>query len=238
MKNLLKSFKELKWYEWIMMITMIAIAGQKMVVAFMYPETSSVPAWLSVVNFFSGVCGIICIFFCAKASISNFLFGVINCSLYVVYLAYSRIFGTMCMEIFVYIPVNIISWIIWSKHRDNKDPEKTLTRKMTIKQNILSLTFVIVVTLICHFILVKLNGEVPWLDSLTVSLGLVATFLSIFRFTEQYIWWIIADIISVAMYVVHFDPVYFTKKSIYLIMAIIGIMNWRKLNKERNAENK
>ena len=54
---------------------------------------------------------------------------------------------------------------------------------------------------------------------------------------EQYIWWIITDVIAVAMYIVHFDLVYLTKKSIYLIMAIIGIINWTKLNKERNKNN-
>ena len=39
------------------------------------------------------------------------------------------------------------------------------------------------------------------------------------------------------MYIVHFDTVYLTKKSIYLIMAIIGLINWIKLNKERNKIN-
>ena len=58
-----------------------------------------------------------------------------------------------------------------------------------------------------------------------------------FRFKEQYIWWIITDIIAVAMYIIHFDPVYLTKKSIYLIMAVIGLINWTKLNKERNKKN-
>jgi len=48
--------------------------------------------------------------------------------------------------------------------------------------------------------------------------------------------WIITDIIAVAMYIVHFDPVYLTKKSIYLIMAVIGLYNWIKLNK-RNVAN-
>ena len=57
------------------------------------------------------------------------------------------------------------------------------------------------------------------------------------RYKEQYIWWIITDIIAVAMYIVHFDLVYLTKKSIYLIMAIIGKINWTKLNKERNKNN-
>ena len=54
---------------------------------------------------------------------------------------------------------------------------------------------------------------------------------------EQYIWWIITDVIAVAMYIVLFDLVYLTKKSIYLIMAVIGLINWTKLNKERNKTN-
>ena len=57
------------------------------------------------------------------------------------------------------------------------------------------------------------------------------------RYKEQYVWWIITDIIAVAMYIVHFDAVYLTKKSIYLIMAVIGLINWHKLNKERNKTN-
>ena len=57
------------------------------------------------------------------------------------------------------------------------------------------------------------------------------------RYKEQYVWWIITDIIAVAMYVVHFDPVYLTKKSIYLIMAVIGLYNWAKLQKMRNKNN-
>ena len=61
--------------------------------------------------------------------------------------------------------------------------------------------------------------------------------LEMFRFREQYFWWIVTDVIAVAMYIVHFDLVYLTKKSIYLIMAVIGLINWYKLNKERNKNN-
>ena len=68
-------------------------------------------------------------------------------------------------------------------------------------------------------------------------MGIVATYLQLFRFREQYVWWLIQDIIAVAMYVVAFDPVYLTKKSIYLIMAVIGLINWIKLQKTRNINN-
>ena len=57
------------------------------------------------------------------------------------------------------------------------------------------------------------------------------------RYKEQYVWWIITDIIAVAMYIVHFDAVYLTKKTIYLIMAFVGLYNWVKLQKTRNEAN-
>ena len=37
------------------------------------------------------------------------------------------------------------------------------------------------------------------------------------------------------MYIAHFDPVYLTKKTIYLIMAVVGLVNWVRLNKKNYA---
>ena len=39
------------------------------------------------------------------------------------------------------------------------------------------------------------------------------------------------------MYIEHFDPVYLTKKSIYLIVAVIGLINWIRLSR-RNEGNR
>ena len=74
-------------------------------------------------------------------------------------------------------------------------------------------------------------------DAFTLTIGIVATLLSLLRYREQYIWWIITDIISVGMYIAHFDAVYLTKRTIYLIMAVIGWINWSRLQQERNKSN-
>ena len=237
MDNLKKSFKSLKWYEWLMIAIMVVIAGYTMINSFLNPSSSLNPSWLTVINFISAICGIICIFFCAKASISNYIFGIVNTIVYIIYLAYWKIYGTMCLELLVYLPVNIISWGLWAKHRDEKEPEKTKSKRLYIYQNLICVVIVCISAFLYHFVLEKLGGNVVWLDAFTVSIGLVATFLQMLRFREQYVWWIITDIIAVAMYIVHFDPVYLTKKSIYMIMSIIGFINWWKLNKERNMKN-
>ncbi len=236
-KNIVKSFKDLKWYEIIMIIIMVIIASLAVIQAIIDPSSSTNPLWLTIINFISAICGILCIFFCAKANISNFVFATVNTIVYAIFLWYHKIYGTFALEVLFYLPINFISWYIWSQHRDEKLIEKTKSKKLTPFQNIITTLLIVVGGVIYHFILVKLGGNVAWLDSFTLSIGIIAVLLEMFRFKEQYIWWIITDIIAVAMYIIHFDAVYLTKKTIYLIMAVIGLINWTKLNKERNKKN-
>ena len=237
LNNLKTSFKQLKWYEILMIVIMVFIAGLAVYKALVNPASTTNPLWLTLVNFVSAVCGIICIFFCAKANVSNFVFGLVNTIVYAIYLIYYKIYGTFFLEVLFYLPMNIASWINWARHRDKKLTEKTMSKRLTLTQNIISVVFVGITTFVTYMILKRCGGTVALLDALTVAIGIVATILELYRFAEQYVWWIITDIIAVTMYIVHFDTVYLTKKTIYLIMAIIGLKNWITLNKERNKNN-
>lgn len=253
MDGIKKSFKELKWYEWVMIIIMIIIALKSVVDAIINPANASNPLWLTLINFVSAICGILCIFFTAKANISNFIFAIVNTIVYAIYLWFWKIWGTFYLEVLFYMPMNFISWYMWAKNRDDKETHKTKAKKLTLVQNILVTFGVVIGTIVVHFALSTLAGDswmklagnmgwnvnlLTWLDSLTFAIGIIATILELFRYREQYAWWIITDIVAVLFYVLHFDLVYLTKKSIYLIMAFVGIINWAKLNKERNIENK
>jgi nicotinamide mononucleotide transporter len=237
MDNVIKSFKSLKWYEIIMIVIMIFIAGLAVYNAIVNPEESTNPLWLTIINFISAICGVFCVFFCAKANISNFIFASVNTVVYAIFLYYHKIFGTFALEVLFYLPINFISWYIWSKHRDRVLTEKTKSKRLSLKQNIITTILIISGAILYHFILVKIGGNVAWLDAFTLSIGIIAVILEMFRYKEQYVWWIITDVIAVIMYIMHFDLVYLTKKSIYLIMAVIGLINWTKLNKERNKTN-
>lgn len=190
-----------------------------------------------MINFVSAVCGVICIFFTAKANISNFVFASVNTIVYAIYLVYWHIWGTALLEILFYIPMNFVSWYFWARHRDQEMTQKTKSKKLTLLQNGICTAVVVASALIYHGVLVKVGGEVAWFDAFTLSIGILATILELLRYKEQYVWWIITDIVSIGMYIAHFDLVYLTKRSIYLIMAVIGLMNWAKLNRMRNAEN-
>lgn len=237
LENLKKSFQAIKWYEWLMIAIMIAVAGNAMVYGFIAPEQSHNPQWLNVINFVSAIAGIICIFFTAKASISACAFGIVNTVVYIVYLQYWHIYGTLCLELFVYLPVSILQWFVWANNRDRQQNELTLTKRLTRFQLLTVFLCVLICGLAYHQVLADVGGSVPWLDAFTVSIGVIAVILCMRRYREQYILWLITDVIAVAMYIVMFDPVYLTKKTIYLIMAFVGIYNWYKLNQIRNPAN-
>ena len=237
LSNLKKSFQELTWYEWLMCTIMVLIAAWAMVQGFTQGAAGGNPAWLTVVNFISAVCGVICIFFCAKANISSFLFAIVNTITYAIYLVYWHIWGTAALEIVFYLPMNIISWYLWAKHRDQDLTQKTKAKKLNLTANVLCTLCVLGSAYVYHLVLVHVGGHVAWFDAFTLSIGLIATVLAMLRYREQYVWWIIADVISVGMFIAHFDAVYLTKRTIYLIMAVIGLYNWTRLQRQRNTTN-
>lgn len=220
----------------------------------LFPEKiDTTPVWLACLNFVSAVCGVFCVFLCARRCISNFIFALINTTVYIVYLWYNNIYGTLILETFVYFPVTIISWIYWAKHRDDEETVKTKSRRLTWEQYMISAGAIIGLTVLTHFLLMDILGLtewgkltedytarmlLTWLDSAVFAIGIIAVILECLRYREQYVWWIITDIIAVTLYAIKvpFDPVYFVKKAIYLIVAIIGLKEWMR-GADRNVSN-
>lgn len=245
-KKIRMAIRSLKWYETVMCVIMLGIS-----VYYAIMPQEGMPQWLAVINLISGLCGVMCVFLTAKANRMNFPFAVINTTVFIIYLFYFGIWATFWLELIVYTPMNIISWVNWYKHKDDDDKLLAKSKKLTLPQAGVVLFIIIAVDVLTHFLLMELAGNtwmrfaenfgwnvavMQWLDSTIFALGIVAVILEALRYTEQYVLWLVTDVIAVAQYVIKGDPVYTTKKVIYLIEAIVGIKNWNELSK-KNAEN-
>ena len=245
-QKIIKAFKSLEWYEILMCIVMIGISTY-----YAIKPQEGTPQWLAIINFISGLCGVVCIFFTAKANRMNFPFAIVNTVVFMIYLAYFGIWATFWLELLVYFPMNIVSWIGWYKHKDDTNRLLAKSKTLTLWQHILVTLAIIAIAIFVHFTLSVLVGDtwinfavkfgwniaiMQWLDAFIFAIGIVATILEWLRYTEQYVWWIITDVIAVVQYTLKGDPVYITKKTIYLIEAGIGLKNWNKLAK-RNVNN-
>ncbi len=245
LKKIGKAFLSLKWYEVVMCLIMLGIS-----IYYAILPQEDTPRWLAILNFVSGLCGIICVFFTAKANRMNFPFAVVNTSVFIVYLAYFGIWATFWLETLVYFPMNIISWVKWYHHKDEDDELLAKSKKLTALQHLLVTGVIAAMTVLVHFTLSSLAGStwmkfaqnfgwnaalMQWLDSAIFAIGIVAVILEALRYKEQYIWWLITDVIAVAQYALKRDAVYTTKKAIYLAEAIVGLKNWHELSKKNKT---
>lgn len=245
LKKIVKAIKSLTWWETILCIIMIGIS-----IYYAIMPQDGMPQWLAIINFISGLCGVMCVFLTAKANRMNFPFACINTLVFMIYLYYFGIWATFWLELCVYMPMNIISWINWYKHKDDNNKLLAKSKKLNWWQNILVCGIIAGLDVLVHFFLMSVAGDswmrfaqnfgwnvtlMQWLDSTIFAIGIVAVVLEALRYTEQYVWWLITDVVAVAQYVIKGDPVYTVKKTIYLIEAFVGLKNWNDLSKKNKT---
>ena len=86
-----------------------------------------------------------------------------------------------------------------------------------------------------------MGGELPFVDSISTVFSIIAMVLMAWRFMEQWVLWIIVDVVSVIMWIVVLakggtDISVLLMWTAYLINAIYGFINWIKLYKAQPIE--
>lgn len=155
----------------------------------------------------ASVTGVACVVLVAKRSISNYLFGVINVSLYA-YISYkSSLYGDFLLNALYYLPMQFVGWYFWVKDRGgynskgNIDQTLVKSRMMNWKERGLLFFFCAITTLAGGILLQQLTSDPqPYKDSATTILSVIAMFLMVKKFAEQWILWAVVNVISVIMW--------------------------------------
>ena len=75
---------------------------------------------------------------------------------------------------------------------------------------------------------VYMQSWVPWVDAFTTAIFLVGMLLMARKKVENWVYWIIGDIVSLPMYFM--KGLIFTSFQylVFLILAILGLIEWRR----------
>ena len=84
--------------------------------------------------------GVLCVILAAKGNLMTYVFGMYNTFGYA-YLAYNNgLFGEVMLNLFFFVPMNVIGFMMWKRHRDGN--------KLAMRQMNMRGVFVIVVACI------------------------------------------------------------------------------------------
>lgn len=184
----------------------------------------------------SATTGITCVIFVGKQMMLNYYVGAINVALYA-YLAFqSRLYGDFMLNALYYFPMQFIGLYMWSKAA-RKDDGEVKSKILTMKQRILLAFLSLLAIVVYSYILKMLGGNIPFIDSTSTVLSVIAMILMVKQYLEQWYLWVVVNVVSVIMWMISLsqgsgDVSTLIMWILYLLNSLYGLYNWNKANKE------
>ena len=203
---------------------------------FLFSQYSGYDTLDIVLELVAGAFTIASVVYSKKNNVLVFPTGMICTAIFVYLLLKWGLLGDMMINGYYFI-MSIYGWYIWTRKKDGKTVipiSKTTKKQHLISLGIFIITFVFVFIVYAAFD--KFNHWSAYLDTVTTALFFVAMWLMAKRKIENWIYWIIGDIITVPLYfykgLTFSSILYF----VLTIIAIYGYLAWKKnLNKIQAA---
>lgn len=174
------------------------------------------------------VFGFLSVWFSKQNNILVFPTGMISTIIFVYLLLKWELLGDMMINAY-YFAMSVYGWFVWTRKVD--ETHVTPISRTTSKEKSLSLG-IFLATLVFVFVVYKTfdkwNGWVAYVDTITTAIFFVGMWLMARRKIENWIFWIIGDIISVPLY--FYKGFTFTSFQYlgFTIIAIFGYIAWKK----------
>lgn len=203
---------------------MISMLALQIIVFMIVPDTT-----LSII---AGISGVISTVLCAKGKISFYFIGFVQTISYLI-LAWQNVFYGEVLENLFYLVTMIWGIFVWKKNStvDSDGGAHVVGLKFTVKQWVLSIVGTIAATLAMGYWLESIGSHQAYTDAATNVLAIFAQILMVKRYREQWIWWLVIDILCIKMWFVAGNWSMVAMYVAWTINCIYGWWNWSKLDK-------
>jgi len=157
----------------------------------------------TIMGIISATTGVACVVCTGKGKLSAYVFGAINTLLYAIIAYQAHYYGEVMLNALYYFPLQFYGFYVWNKNM-NEETKEVNKKQMQLKGRAILTVIVVVATVAYGFVLKELGGALPFVDALSTVVSVVAMIVSIKMYAEQWMLWIVVDIVTVFMWVVAF----------------------------------
>ncbi|MCM3758549.1 nicotinamide riboside transporter PnuC [Sporosarcina aquimarina] len=201
----------------------------------------------TLLGLISSIAGMLCVVLVAKGKVSNYLFGIVQTVTYG-YIAFGYgLYGEAMLNWLFYLPTQFIGIWMWMNHfkkkEDSEQGENVYVKRLTRKGWILVAGSFVVGALVYAELLTVLSAQQVRIDSMAVVLSVIAQILMVQRYAEQWVIWILVNILTITLWVITLvqtggnDWNMVIMWTAFLVNSIYGYVNWVKLSKVQKAED-
>ena len=194
-----------------------------------YNEYETIDIVLEIIGVLFGLASVL---FAKKNNILVYPTGIISTIIFVYLLNKWGLMGDMMINIY-YTTMSIYGWYLWSRKSDDK-PELPIT-SVTSKEiyyGVLLFILTVVFVLFVYNYFDKFTDWTAYVDTFTTGIFFVGMWLMAKRKLENWVLWIIGDLVSIPLYFYRGYTFTSIQYAIFTIIAVYGYIEWKKnLNK-------
>ena len=227
MKKWLKNEFVVNWkpFDYIFLFGLLGI--QLLMTPFMIDSGMSIGWNIFVLS--ASFIGTLATIICAKGKMSYYVWGFIQTIMFLILNLELKLWVESAEQVY-YLITMVIGVFIWKKNL-NKDTAEIKAKKFTVAKFVLTVLGLVVASIVIYNIDVTLGGTAPLLDTLSLSIAIVANLLCTMCYKEQWILWFVLDIVQTILYFVIGQPMMAIMYIAWTVNCIYGWYNWNKQQK-------
>jgi nicotinamide mononucleotide transporter len=181
---------------------------------------------MSMIEIVAVLLGIANIVLIIRRSVWNFPVAIVMVALYFIIFRDAKLYSDAGLQIF-FAAINLYGW--WSWNRNKGDSGVISVRRLPATGYALWITGSILAIWAWGAIMhAETDASYPYWDASVAMLSILGQILMTRRFVENWHYWIIVNIISIPLYIVKDLHLTAGLYGIFLVLAIAGLVEWRK----------
>ncbi len=194
----------------------------------------------SVLEIVAASLGVLSVWYAKKANILVYPTGIVSVLIYVFICYNAELYADMGINAYYFV-FSVYGWIMWSRKDENK--EELPVTYSNLKTWLVSIgVFLVSVFVIYGLLRIFKAGDtaywssfVPYTDTFTTAVAILGMWLMAVKKVENWLFWIAADVVSVPLYL--YKGLVFTSLQyfVFLVLAVMGYFEWRRLANENLA---
>ncbi|WP_241572336.1 nicotinamide riboside transporter PnuC [Rosenbergiella nectarea] len=212
-------------------------------------------SWIEAVG---TLCGLLCIWLASKEKVINYLFGIINVLLFAVIFYQIQLYSSLLLQIF-FLLANVYGWYAWTRQTPSQQGELQI-RWLVARARTAWLAVSIIAILVMTFFIDTIFGQFarltvtllnqfgleaqlpvlqpdayPFWDACMTILSVVAMIFMTRKWVENWILWVVINLISVAIFTLQGVYAMSIEYMILTLIAINGVRLWSSKAAQNNG---
>jgi nicotinamide mononucleotide transporter len=195
---------------------------------------------VSYLEFVGTILNLVCVILVARRNILTWPIGIAGVILFGILFYQINLYADFFEQIYYFI-TGIIGWYMWSSSRRNNGDSKVDVSTNSLTNNMWWICGIVLASALASWVLINIHrwlptlftspASLPVIDATTTVMSFAAQYLMMKRKIENWLLWIVIDVIAIWLYWYKEVPFVSLLYAIFLINALYGLYAWNKVRR-------